>query len=166
MLTATLISFDYAQQGLKQKFPEAFLDPKIRPLLEFDWHTYLCNKKRVSRLVIFTWNHTCPECKDQSCCPFRTGEVWWMLWLCIVFYTQSTSVWSEILLKWINASKTTPLQVDVLHSKMNLMVSYFTPTQVFSITVADETFSQVTARPYAGKHMMLSWCTKKKREKH
>ncbi|XP_051265769.1 probable inactive peptidyl-prolyl cis-trans isomerase-like 6 [Dicentrarchus labrax] len=33
-------------EGLKQKFPESFLHPKIQPLLEFDWHTYLCNKKR------------------------------------------------------------------------------------------------------------------------
>ncbi|KAI3364270.1 hypothetical protein L3Q82_011075 [Scortum barcoo] len=34
-------------EGLKQKFPDAFLDPKIQPLLEFDWHTYLCNKRRL-----------------------------------------------------------------------------------------------------------------------
>ncbi|XP_028253516.1 putative inactive peptidyl-prolyl cis-trans isomerase-like 6 [Parambassis ranga] len=32
-------------EGLKQKYPEAFLDPKIQPLLEFDWNSYLCNKK-------------------------------------------------------------------------------------------------------------------------
>ncbi|XP_049914773.1 probable inactive peptidyl-prolyl cis-trans isomerase-like 6 isoform X2 [Epinephelus moara] len=36
-------------EGLKQKFPDAFLEPKIRPLLEFDWHSYLCNKKRELR---------------------------------------------------------------------------------------------------------------------
>lgn len=34
-------------QGLKQQFPEAFLDPEIRPLFEFEWHTYLCTKKQV-----------------------------------------------------------------------------------------------------------------------
>lgn len=45
-------TFDYAPQGLKQKFPEAFLDPKIQPLLEFDWHTYLCDKKMVSHQII------------------------------------------------------------------------------------------------------------------
>ncbi|KAM6915757.1 putative inactive peptidyl-prolyl cis-trans isomerase-like 6 [Xenentodon cancila] len=33
-------------EGLKQTFPETFLDPKIQPLLEFDWHAYLNNKKR------------------------------------------------------------------------------------------------------------------------
>ncbi|XP_061562926.1 probable inactive peptidyl-prolyl cis-trans isomerase-like 6 [Cololabis saira] len=33
-------------EGLKQKFPETFLDPKIQPLLEFDWQMYLSNKKR------------------------------------------------------------------------------------------------------------------------
>ncbi|XP_069014263.1 probable inactive peptidyl-prolyl cis-trans isomerase-like 6 [Embiotoca jacksoni] len=32
-------------EGLKQMFPEAFLDPEVLPLLEFDWHTYLYNKK-------------------------------------------------------------------------------------------------------------------------
>ncbi|KAK9531491.1 hypothetical protein VZT92_010913 [Zoarces viviparus] len=36
-------------EGLKQKFPKAFLDPKIQPLLEFDWHTYLTQKKRELR---------------------------------------------------------------------------------------------------------------------
>ncbi|XP_070705883.1 probable inactive peptidyl-prolyl cis-trans isomerase-like 6 [Pempheris klunzingeri] len=36
-------------EALKQKFPEAFLDPSIQPLLEFDWHTYLWNKKRELR---------------------------------------------------------------------------------------------------------------------
>nr|XP_020488578.1 probable inactive peptidyl-prolyl cis-trans isomerase-like 6 [Labrus bergylta] len=32
-------------EGLKQKFPEVFLDPKTQPLLEFDWHDFLCSKK-------------------------------------------------------------------------------------------------------------------------
>ncbi|XP_071372912.1 probable inactive peptidyl-prolyl cis-trans isomerase-like 6 [Centroberyx affinis] len=36
-------------EGLKQKFPDAFLDPTIHPLLECDWHTYLWNKKRELR---------------------------------------------------------------------------------------------------------------------
>ncbi|XP_034086840.1 probable inactive peptidyl-prolyl cis-trans isomerase-like 6 isoform X1 [Gymnodraco acuticeps] len=36
-------------EGLKQKFPEKFLDPKIKSLLEIDWHTYLCQKKRELR---------------------------------------------------------------------------------------------------------------------
>uniref|UniRef100_A0A4W6CKF5 Peptidyl-prolyl cis-trans isomerase n=1 Tax=Lates calcarifer TaxID=8187 RepID=A0A4W6CKF5_LATCA len=43
-------------EGLKQKFPEAFLDPKIRPLLEFDWHTYLCNKKRELRGEVWQYS--------------------------------------------------------------------------------------------------------------
>ncbi|KAF7643385.1 hypothetical protein LDENG_00240570, partial [Lucifuga dentata] len=34
---------------LKQKFPDAFLDPKIEPLLECDWHVYLWEKKRELR---------------------------------------------------------------------------------------------------------------------
>uniref|UniRef100_A0A8C2EAR1 Peptidylprolyl isomerase (cyclophilin)-like 6 n=1 Tax=Cyprinus carpio TaxID=7962 RepID=A0A8C2EAR1_CYPCA len=33
-------------EGLKNKFPESFDDPTIRPLLECDWHDYLSNKKR------------------------------------------------------------------------------------------------------------------------
>lgn len=54
-------TFVFANQGLKQKFPEAFSDPKIQPLLEFDWHTYLFNKKRVSLMPfvqspINNWN--------------------------------------------------------------------------------------------------------------
>ncbi|XP_028997164.2 probable inactive peptidyl-prolyl cis-trans isomerase-like 6 [Betta splendens] len=36
-------------EGLKQKFPEAFLDPAIQPLLEFDWCSYLMKKKRELR---------------------------------------------------------------------------------------------------------------------
>ncbi|XP_056284890.1 probable inactive peptidyl-prolyl cis-trans isomerase-like 6 [Pseudoliparis swirei] len=36
-------------EGLKQKFPKAFLDPKVQPLLEFDWHTYLSEKKKELR---------------------------------------------------------------------------------------------------------------------
>uniref|UniRef100_A0A8C1U8B2 Peptidyl-prolyl cis-trans isomerase n=1 Tax=Cyprinus carpio TaxID=7962 RepID=A0A8C1U8B2_CYPCA len=33
-------------EGLKNKFPESFDEPTIRPLLECDWHYYLSNKKR------------------------------------------------------------------------------------------------------------------------
>lgn len=29
------------------KLPKAFLDLKVQPLMEFDWHTYLCNKRKV-----------------------------------------------------------------------------------------------------------------------
>ncbi|XP_054877439.1 probable inactive peptidyl-prolyl cis-trans isomerase-like 6 [Poeciliopsis prolifica] len=36
-------------EELKQLFPDDFLDPEIVPLLEFDWHEYLCNKKRELR---------------------------------------------------------------------------------------------------------------------
>uniref|UniRef100_A0A3Q1IM26 PPIase cyclophilin-type domain-containing protein n=1 Tax=Anabas testudineus TaxID=64144 RepID=A0A3Q1IM26_ANATE len=36
-------------EGLKQKFPDVFLDPIIKPLLEFDWRTYLNDKKRELR---------------------------------------------------------------------------------------------------------------------
>nr|XP_040017345.1 probable inactive peptidyl-prolyl cis-trans isomerase-like 6 isoform X1 [Gasterosteus aculeatus aculeatus] len=36
-------------EALKQKFPEAFLDPKIQPLMEMDWHTYLSQKKMEMR---------------------------------------------------------------------------------------------------------------------
>ncbi|XP_071335482.1 probable inactive peptidyl-prolyl cis-trans isomerase-like 6 [Trachinotus anak] len=43
-------------EGLKQKFPEAFLDPKIQPLLEFHWHTYLCNKKRELRGEVWQYS--------------------------------------------------------------------------------------------------------------
>ncbi|XP_040920601.1 probable inactive peptidyl-prolyl cis-trans isomerase-like 6 [Toxotes jaculatrix] len=43
-------------EGLKQKFPEAFLDPKIQPLLEFDWHTYICNKKRELRGEVWQYS--------------------------------------------------------------------------------------------------------------
>lgn len=38
-------------QGLKQEFPDAFSDPKIQPLFEFDWHIYLCSKKRVGHVT-------------------------------------------------------------------------------------------------------------------
>ncbi|KAM4522469.1 putative inactive peptidyl-prolyl cis-trans isomerase-like 6 [Odontesthes bonariensis] len=43
-------------EGLKQKFPDDFLDPKIQPLLEFDWHTYLCNKKRELRGEVWQYS--------------------------------------------------------------------------------------------------------------
>ncbi|XP_039873722.1 probable inactive peptidyl-prolyl cis-trans isomerase-like 6 isoform X2 [Simochromis diagramma] len=33
-------------EGLKLQFPTAFLDPEIRPLFEFEWHGYLCDKKK------------------------------------------------------------------------------------------------------------------------
>ncbi|XP_007547939.1 putative inactive peptidyl-prolyl cis-trans isomerase-like 6 isoform X1 [Poecilia formosa] len=36
-------------EGLKQQFPDDLLDPVIVPLLEFDWHEYLCKKKRELR---------------------------------------------------------------------------------------------------------------------
>ncbi|XP_038137550.1 probable inactive peptidyl-prolyl cis-trans isomerase-like 6 [Cyprinodon tularosa] len=36
-------------EGLRDRFPDEFLDPKVVPLLEFDWHTYLCNKKQELR---------------------------------------------------------------------------------------------------------------------
>ncbi|KAM4633455.1 putative inactive peptidyl-prolyl cis-trans isomerase-like 6 [Polymixia lowei] len=36
-------------EGLKQRFPGAFSDPAIHPLLECDWQVYLCNKKRELR---------------------------------------------------------------------------------------------------------------------
>nr|XP_057913177.1 probable inactive peptidyl-prolyl cis-trans isomerase-like 6 isoform X2 [Doryrhamphus excisus] len=34
---------------LIETFPREFMEPKIRPLLEFDWHAYLCNQKRAMR---------------------------------------------------------------------------------------------------------------------
>ncbi|XP_070843891.1 probable inactive peptidyl-prolyl cis-trans isomerase-like 6 [Chaetodon trifascialis] len=43
-------------EGLKLKFPDAFLDPKIQPLLEFDWHTYLYNKKRELRGEVWQYS--------------------------------------------------------------------------------------------------------------
>ncbi|CAJ1078126.1 probable inactive peptidyl-prolyl cis-trans isomerase-like 6 isoform X2 [Xyrichtys novacula] len=43
-------------EGLKQKFPEAFLDPKVQPLLEFDWHAYLLNKKRELRGEVWQYS--------------------------------------------------------------------------------------------------------------
>ncbi|XP_041815095.1 probable inactive peptidyl-prolyl cis-trans isomerase-like 6 [Chelmon rostratus] len=43
-------------EGLKLKFPDAFLDPKILPLLEFDWNTYLCNKKRELRGEVWQYS--------------------------------------------------------------------------------------------------------------
>ncbi|XP_029984619.1 putative inactive peptidyl-prolyl cis-trans isomerase-like 6 [Sphaeramia orbicularis] len=43
-------------EGLKQKFPESFLDPKIQPLFEFDWHSYLYNKKRELRGEVWQYS--------------------------------------------------------------------------------------------------------------
>ncbi|KAM8726609.1 putative inactive peptidyl-prolyl cis-trans isomerase-like 6 isoform 2-T2 [Acanthopagrus schlegelii] len=43
-------------KGLKQKFPEAFLDPKIQPLFELDWHNYLCDKKRELRGEVWQYS--------------------------------------------------------------------------------------------------------------
>uniref|UniRef100_A0A3Q1BSZ3 PPIase cyclophilin-type domain-containing protein n=1 Tax=Amphiprion ocellaris TaxID=80972 RepID=A0A3Q1BSZ3_AMPOC len=43
-------------EGLKQNFPEAFLEPKIQPLLEFDWHSYLYNKKRELRGEVWQYS--------------------------------------------------------------------------------------------------------------
>uniref|UniRef100_UPI0037E7FE57 probable inactive peptidyl-prolyl cis-trans isomerase-like 6 n=1 Tax=Semicossyphus pulcher TaxID=241346 RepID=UPI0037E7FE57 len=43
-------------EGLKKKFQEVFLDPKIQPLLEFDWHSYLCNKKRELRGEVWQYS--------------------------------------------------------------------------------------------------------------
>ncbi|XP_034555478.1 probable inactive peptidyl-prolyl cis-trans isomerase-like 6 [Notolabrus celidotus] len=43
-------------EGLKQKFPEEFLDPKVQPLLEFDWHEYLCNKKMELRGEVWQYS--------------------------------------------------------------------------------------------------------------
>uniref|UniRef100_A0A7N8X192 Peptidyl-prolyl cis-trans isomerase n=1 Tax=Mastacembelus armatus TaxID=205130 RepID=A0A7N8X192_9TELE len=43
-------------EGLKQKFPEAFMDPKTQPLLELDWHSYLCNKKRELRGEVWQYS--------------------------------------------------------------------------------------------------------------
>ncbi|KAM7395310.1 hypothetical protein PAMA_006874 [Pampus argenteus] len=62
-------------EGLKQKFPEAFMDPTIQPLLEFEWHTFLCNKKRElrgevwqysSRLMCFLNSHLLGNEKDLA----------------------------------------------------------------------------------------------------
>ncbi|KAK5852896.1 hypothetical protein PBY51_006731 [Eleginops maclovinus] len=43
-------------EGLKQKIPEKFLDPKIKSLLELDWHTYLCQKKRELRGEVWQYS--------------------------------------------------------------------------------------------------------------
>ncbi|XP_061785621.1 probable inactive peptidyl-prolyl cis-trans isomerase-like 6 isoform X3 [Nerophis lumbriciformis] len=43
-------------QGLIQKFPRKFVEPTIRPLLEFDWHAYLCNQKRELRGVVWEFS--------------------------------------------------------------------------------------------------------------
>ncbi|XP_021174607.2 probable inactive peptidyl-prolyl cis-trans isomerase-like 6 isoform X1 [Fundulus heteroclitus] len=43
-------------EGLKQRFPEEFLDPEIVPLLEFDWHIYLCKKKQELRGEVWQYS--------------------------------------------------------------------------------------------------------------
>ncbi|KAL6095921.1 ppil6 [Pungitius sinensis] len=43
-------------EALKQKFPEAFLEPKIQPLMEIDWHTYLSQKKREMRGEVWQYS--------------------------------------------------------------------------------------------------------------
>uniref|UniRef100_A0A3Q4N2E1 Peptidyl-prolyl cis-trans isomerase n=1 Tax=Neolamprologus brichardi TaxID=32507 RepID=A0A3Q4N2E1_NEOBR len=43
-------------EGLKQQFPAAFLDPEIRPLFEFEWHGYLCDKKRELRGEVWQYS--------------------------------------------------------------------------------------------------------------
>lgn len=42
----------FLNQGLKQKFPDAFLEPKIQPLLEIDWVTYQQDKIKVLYVVL------------------------------------------------------------------------------------------------------------------
>lgn len=54
ILVSLIIFWVFGRQGLKLEFPDAFLDPIIKPLFEFDWHTYLCNKKRVSHVMPFS----------------------------------------------------------------------------------------------------------------
>ncbi|XP_067428966.1 probable inactive peptidyl-prolyl cis-trans isomerase-like 6 isoform X2 [Thunnus thynnus] len=62
-------------EGLKQTFPEAFMTPTVQPLLEFDWYTFLCNKKRelrgevwqyASRLMCFLNSHLLGNEKDLA----------------------------------------------------------------------------------------------------
>ncbi|XP_029966695.1 putative inactive peptidyl-prolyl cis-trans isomerase-like 6 [Salarias fasciatus] len=43
-------------EGLKQKFPEAFLEPRVQPLLELDWHTYLYSKKMELRGEVWQYS--------------------------------------------------------------------------------------------------------------
>ncbi|XP_056150131.1 probable inactive peptidyl-prolyl cis-trans isomerase-like 6 [Lampris incognitus] len=43
-------------EGLKEKFPDAFLDPTIQPLLECDWCVYLGNKKRELRGEVWDYS--------------------------------------------------------------------------------------------------------------
>ncbi|XP_003976705.1 probable inactive peptidyl-prolyl cis-trans isomerase-like 6 [Takifugu rubripes] len=43
-------------EGLKLEFSDAFSDPIIKPLFEFDWHTYLCNKKRELRGEVWQYS--------------------------------------------------------------------------------------------------------------
>ncbi|XP_053193329.1 probable inactive peptidyl-prolyl cis-trans isomerase-like 6 [Scomber japonicus] len=43
-------------EAIKQKFPEAFMAPTIQPLLEFDWHMFLCNKKRELRGEVWQYS--------------------------------------------------------------------------------------------------------------
>lgn len=53
ILVSLSIFWVFGPQGLKLEFPGAFSDPIIKPLFEFDWHTYLCTKKRVSHVTPF-----------------------------------------------------------------------------------------------------------------
>uniref|UniRef100_A0A3P8QLB5 PPIase cyclophilin-type domain-containing protein n=1 Tax=Astatotilapia calliptera TaxID=8154 RepID=A0A3P8QLB5_ASTCA len=43
-------------EGLKLQFPTAFLDPEIRPLFEFEWHGYLCDKKKELRGEVWQYS--------------------------------------------------------------------------------------------------------------
>ncbi|KAM9840249.1 putative inactive peptidyl-prolyl cis-trans isomerase-like 6 [Aulostomus maculatus] len=45
-------------EELKQAFPDAFLDPTIEPLLEIDWHSFLCNKKNELRGEVWQYSST------------------------------------------------------------------------------------------------------------
>lgn len=53
ILVSLTIFWVLGRQGLNLEFPDAFSDPIIKPLFEFEWHTYLCNKKRVSHVIQF-----------------------------------------------------------------------------------------------------------------
>lgn len=129
-------TFDHAQQGLKQKFPEAFLDPKIQPLLEFDWHTYLCDKKRVSHQIILVWNP--PIIYLQTCFSFLSRELWGMLRLCTVFYILH-QCWKKIHHR--KGSETVSLEVKPIQSFSFLKALQ---THVFTIIGADQTIAQNT----------------------
>lgn len=72
-------------QGLKNKFPESFDDPTIRPLLECDWHDYLANKKKVWHLLFYcslvfntTMQNKSNSLPNVTCASLKElrGEVW------------------------------------------------------------------------------------------